>query len=111
MTDHGDLLQRIEHLSARAAASSPDFELLSEIEDVLAEGYMHALTEEARSRRIGSRLDRLVEKLNEPSAAVEARRLALQRRTLDHRIEILRARLTMIREQFISLGGGQSAAG
>ena len=111
MADHGDLLRRIDRLSARAAGPSPDVELLSEIEDVLAEGYMHALTEEARSRRIGTRLDRLIETLDEPSAAVEARRLALQRRTLDHRIDTLRARLTTIREQFISLGGGQSAAG
>jgi hypothetical protein len=109
MAHHGDLLQRIDDLSARAASPPADPELLSAIEDVLAEGYMCALTEEAESRRMGSRLDRLVETLDEPGVAMEARRLALQRRSLDHRIDTLRARLTTIREQFVRLGGGQSA--
>ena len=59
---------------------------------------------------MGSRLERLVETLDEPGAASEARRLMLQRRSLDHRISTLRERLSEIREQFVDLGGGQSAA-
>jgi hypothetical protein len=111
MTDSTGLLERIDRLAARAETARPDDELLSEIEDLLAEGYMEALTEEAKSRRLAARLERLVETLDEPGAAVEARRLAVQRRTLDQGISTLRLRLNAIREQFVRLGGGQSAQG
>lgn len=110
MAGYTDLLKRIDSLAARAETPRADDRLLSEIEDVLAEGYMCALTEEARSRRMGAQLDQLVETLDKPGAAVEARRLAVQRRTLDHRTSALRLRLNAIREQFVRLGGGQSAA-
>ena len=110
MAEYADLLERIDSLAARAETPPADVRLLSEIEDVLAEGYMAALTEEARSRRMAARLDRLVETLDEPGAAVEARRLAVQRRTLDQRTSTLRMRLNAIREQFVRLGGGHSAS-
>ena len=110
MTEYADLLKRIDRLAARAESSRADDALLSEIEDVLAEGYMQALTEEARSRRMASRLEQLVETLDEPGAAVEARRLAVQRHTLEQKVSTLRSRLNAIREQFIRLGGGHSAA-
>jgi len=110
MAEYAELLERIDSLAARAETRRADDRLLSEIEDVLAEGYMAALTEEARSRRMGAQLDRLVETLDEPGAAVEARRLAVQRRTLNQRTSTLRMRLNAIREQFVRLGGGQSAS-
>ena len=110
MAEYAELLERIDRLAERADTPHADDSLLSEIEDVLAEGYMQALTEEARSRRIVARLGRLVETLDEPGAAVEARRLAVERRSLDQRISTLRTRLNAIREQFVRLGGGQSAA-
>jgi hypothetical protein len=108
MTEYVELLQRIERLSARADGPCADGELLSEIEDVLAEGYMRALTEEAQSRRMAARLEELALTIDEPDASREARRLAVQRRSLDGRISTLRDRLTTVREQFIRLGGGQS---
>jgi hypothetical protein len=110
MAEYAELLERIDRLAERADASRADHGLLSELEDVLAEGYMQALTEEARSRRIAARLAGLVEMLDEPGAAVEARRLAVQRRSLEQRTSTLRTRLNAIREQFVRLGGGQSAA-
>ena len=110
MAEYAELLERIDRLTQRAETPRADDALLSEIENVLAEGYMQALTEEARSRRIAARLARLVEVLDEPGAAVEARRLAVQRRSLEQRISTLRSRLNAIREQFVRLGGGQSAA-
>ena len=109
MAEYAELLERIDRLAERAETPRADGELLSEIENVLAEGYMQALTEEAQSRRIGAKLERLVETLDEPGAAVEARRLAVQRRSLDQRISTLRMRLQAVREQFVRLGGGQSA--
>jgi hypothetical protein len=109
MAEYAELLERIDRLAARADTSRADDALLSEIEDLLAEGYVQALTAEARSRRLATRLERLVETLDEPGAAVEARQLAVQRRSLDQKITTLRLRLHAIREQFVRLGGGQSA--
>jgi hypothetical protein len=111
MSDYAELLQRLDRLAARVDISRADDSLLSEIENLLAEGYMQALTEEARSRRMAAQLERLVESLDEPGVAVEARRLAVQRRSLDQKISALRGRLHAIRELFVRLGGGQSAAG
>ena len=111
MAGYAELLDRIDRLAARADTLRADDALLSEIEDVLAEGYMQALTEEARSRRLAARIERLIETLDEPGAAVEARRIAVQRRTLDQRIDTLRLRLDAIREQFVRLGGGQRVSG
>ena len=109
MAEYAELLNRIDRLAARADVARADDALLSEIEDVLAEGYMEALTAEARSRNMATRLERLVDTLDEPGAAVEARRLAVQRRSLDTAIGTLRMRLNTIREQFVRLGGGQRA--
>lgn len=111
MAEYAELLDRIDRLAARADTPRADDALLSEIEDLLAEGYMQALTEEARSRRLAARIERLIETLDEPGAAVEARRIAVQRRTIDQRIDTLRLRLNAIREQFVRLGGGQRASG
>ena len=109
MAEYAELLERIDRLAARAQSPRPDKDLLSELENLLAEGYMQALTEEARSRRIAAKLEHLAETLDEPGAAVEARRLAVQRRSLEQRISTLRMRLQSIREQFVRLGGGQHA--
>ena len=111
MAEYAELLDRIDRLAARADTPRVDDALLSEIEDLLAEGYMQALTEEARSRRLAARIEQLVETLDEPGAAVEARKIAVQRRTLDQKISTLRVRLNAVREQFVELGGGQSASG
>ena len=108
MAEYAEILERMDRLAARAKTARADDVLLSEMEDALAEGYMHALTGEARSRRIATRLERLVDALDEPGAAVEARRLAVQRRSLDAAISTLRLRLNAVREQFVRLGGGQS---
>lgn len=109
MADYTDLMDRIDLLEARAKRSPADHALLSEIEDVLSEGYIEALSGEARSRRIAMRLERLAETLStNRGAAVEARRLALERRSLDQKLVTLRRRLAVFREQFIRLGGGRT---
>ncbi len=110
MAEYAELLERIDRLAARAETTHADEAHLSENEHDHSEGYMQALTEEAKSRRIKTRLDRLVERLDQPGAALEARRLAVQRRTLDHRIATLRGRLDAVREQFVRLSGRHGAA-
>jgi hypothetical protein len=104
MRDRSDLALRIARLSSRASAEGrPPEGLLGEMEDVLAEGYLKALAGEARSRRLAERLERLVESLNQPGVAVEARRVALEKRGLDAEVADLRARLNVMREQFAEL--------
>jgi hypothetical protein len=109
MAGFSELATRIDALSARAAGAREDARLLVEIEDVLAEGYIEALRGEAQSRRLAERLERLTETIEEPGMAVEFRSLALERRSLDARIGELRAQLSVMREHFIRLGGGQPA--
>ena len=105
-----DLFKRIDILSSRASRDEADSQLLAEMEDVLAQGYMAALTGEAKSRRLGRDLEGLVERIDEPGAADEARRIASERRTLDRMCGELRSRLSDMRAHFVRLGGGQSAA-
>ena len=109
MGEHAEILERIDRLAARAQTARADGALLSEMEDMLAEGYMEALTAEARSRRMATRLERLIDAIDEPGAAGEARRLAVQRRSLDSATSTLRQRHDAVREQFVRLGGGQGA--
>jgi hypothetical protein len=111
MAELGELLKRIDRLSSRASGTADDAQLLSEIEDLLGEGYAQALNAEARSRRLGERLERLVEIIDEPGAAVEIRRITVQRRSLDQRTAELRGRLSVLREHFVRLGGGRSVRG
>lgn len=107
VTEFSELAARIDRLSLRAAGASDDAQLLLEIEDVLAEGYMQALNGEARSRRLDKRLERLGKALDEPGVVLEVRRVALHRRLLDRRTADLRAQLAIMREHFIGLGGGR----
>jgi len=104
MRDRSDLALRIARLSSRASeeARLPEA-LLGEMEDVLAEGYLKALSGEAGSRRLAERLERLVGSLDQPGVAVEARRIALEKRGLDAQVTDLRARLSVMREQFAQL--------
>ena len=104
MRDRSDLALRISRLSSRAAEQArPPDGLLGEMEDLLAEGYLNALSAEAGSRRLAERLERLVARLDQPGVAVEARRVALEKRGLDADVVDLRARLKVMREQFAHL--------
>jgi hypothetical protein len=109
MIEMGDLPRRIERVCSRASRASADERLLTEMEDLLAEGYLAALTGEARSQRLGARLEHLLATLEEPDSALEARRIALQKRSLDQRVDDLRSRLAVMREHFARLGGGNPA--
>jgi hypothetical protein len=109
MVEDHDLLERIDRLSDRASSEPQGSRLLGEIEDVLAEGYLLALNAEARSRRLAEQAEDLVERLDEPDAARELRRVAAQRRGLDQRTRVLRSQLAVMREHFVRLGGAQSA--
>jgi hypothetical protein len=108
MATYSRLAARIESLSSRTPGAGDEGRLLSEIEDVLAEGYIEALSGEAQSARLGERLERLVGAIEEPGMAVEVRRLLLERRSLDARIRELRSQLSALRQHFIRLRAGHS---
>jgi hypothetical protein len=91
MTSHADLHRRLDAVAARADLS------LSELEDLLTEGYARALDGEAQSRRLEQRLATLLPEMDEPRVATEIRRLTLQRRTVDQAVSDLRAKLASVR--------------
>jgi hypothetical protein len=103
MAESMDLATRIERLSSRASKERSSDRLLGEIEDLLAVGYLEALGEEARSRRLAERLERLAESLDEQEVALEIRRIAVQKRRVDAEVTDLRDRLGVLREQFVRL--------
>ena len=103
MAESIDLATRIERLSARASTAPSSDRLLAEIEDLLAVGYLEVLSEEAQGRRLAERWERLAENLDEQDAALEIRRIAVQRRGIDARVALLRDRLGVLRAQFAQL--------
>jgi hypothetical protein len=114
MPDISDVLRRIDELCSRPAPGVRDAELLDEMEDLLAEGYVLTLTAERRSARLGKTLEGLVESLDRADRAdpaVEARRVALSKRSVDQAVSVLRERLADLREHFLQLGGGRIRSG
>jgi hypothetical protein len=101
MRDDTDLHRRLDAIAARFPDAGVDER---EVEDLLTEGYAHALAGEAQSRRLERRLAELLPDLEEPSVAKEVRRLALQRRTVDHAVADLRARLRGLNECLLRAG-------
>jgi hypothetical protein len=104
-----ELQARIDELAARAVAGEDDPALVRRIEDVLAQGYAEALQLDAQRRRLDRQMDELAESLTDMETLRCLRRLALQARTLDGHARELRARLSVLRERFVALGGTQLA--
>lgn len=102
------LIDRIDSRSRQEAAGPGAASASEQVEDLLTEGYLAALTAESRSRRIAERLEALAQSLEDEGAAVEARKLAVEKRTLDERVRVLRARLGDLREHFRRLGDRSS---
>ena len=101
MVDFSDLEERIDSLNTMAQAGR-DAALRSRIEFTLSEGYVRALAAEADLRRLDRRLDALLEAMDTERAG-ELRAVAVERRLLGERVERLRARLAVLREQFVSV--------
>lgn len=110
MTDFSDLQERIDAMCTRASGAEADPALITDMEDLLSEGYLRALTAEATSRRLERRLDELLGTVGEDDAAREACRLAVERRTIQGRVDELRLQLLAVRQMFVGLGGGRIGA-
>jgi hypothetical protein len=96
MSEFTELLERID-AQCRRAAAGPRTQVRRELEDLLTEGYLAALTGESRSRRLSERLETLAHDLDDERAAGEARILAREKRTVDQRVRVLRERLNELR--------------
>jgi hypothetical protein len=96
MSELFELLDRID-AQCRRALDGPSTQARRELEDLLTEGYLAALTGESRSRRLSERLETLAENLDDEQAAIEARTVAREKRTVDRRVKLLRERLTELR--------------
>jgi hypothetical protein len=104
VSDFSRLLERIDAQRRRAAAADPAAPCAPEdLEDLLTEGYLAALTDESRSRRLADRLEGLARTIDDEQAAIEARRLAIEKRTVDQRVSVLRRHLTDLREEQVRL--------
>jgi hypothetical protein len=105
MYEFADLEGRLDRLSGRAESDEPGRGLRSEMEAMLSEGYVRALGADARRGRLLERLRELACDLHEPEAAKEARRLAVELRSLEQALTRLRHRLAGVRAEFVALGG------
>ena len=108
MGEFSDLLDRID-AECRRALAGPRTDVRRELEDLLTEGYLAALTGESRSRRLSERLETLAQNLDDEQAAIEARTLAREKRTVDQRVRVLRQRLNELRAQ--ATGDSRSTSG
>jgi hypothetical protein len=100
-----DLDQRISVLYMRARASDVQMDrtLLTDMADVLLEGYLRALRAESSSRRLDERMQELLASIDgDPD---ELRWVALQRRSIDASVRDVRRRLATVRIDFVRLGG------
>ena len=95
MRDDADLHRRLDAIGRRLHGRAVDER---EVEDLLTEGYARALAGEAQSRRLERRLTELLPDMDQPAVAKEARRLALQRRTVDTGVAALREKLARLHE-------------
>ncbi len=102
MRELAELTQRIDALCARAASPRPDARLLVEIEDMLAEGYMHALRGDHRCRRLQQRLESLMD--GDGVAPEEMLVVARERRQVADETRELRLQLAAMRDHWVVLG-------
>jgi hypothetical protein len=97
MRDFGEIERRIERLYSDVSSDEVDGGRLAEMGDLLAEGYASALEADAHGRRLGERIDVLLEDFDRPDAAHEAKRLAKERRAVQDAARRLRSRLEDVR--------------
>jgi DNA-binding FadR family transcriptional regulator len=104
MPDLAHLRDRIDAACARAASERHDAELLAEIENLLAEGYICALSGDRSRRRLQERFDALVE-AGEGGADVEQlRAVSREQRLVAAATQELRAQLAVMREHWLAVG-------
>ena len=102
MRDDATLHWRLDAFAAREQTDE------QEVEALLTEGYAHALAGEGQSRQLERQLARLLPEMDKPEVAMEVRRLALQRRTVDQAVAELRRKLAGLRGEMTGAHGRPS---
>jgi hypothetical protein len=105
MQDFAELHERIEAVCARASTGYRDAQLLEEINDVLAQGYICALRGDHRRRRLQKRVDALVDVWDDAGVAEELRAVAHEQRMVAEATQLLRAKLAVMHAHWAVLGG------
>jgi hypothetical protein len=102
VTDVAHLLERIE-AACRAASATPGTGTGDPgPEEVLTDGYVAALLLEGRSRRLAKRLETLAKTIDDEESAMAARMLALDKRTVDQRVSLVRGELAKLHHLVVS---------
>jgi hypothetical protein len=102
MPDHDNLLERVDRLSARAQHPCVEPEIVGEMNDLLSEGFAHALKEEARLDELEQRLADVLSDVS-PHRARELRRITVESRATQRGVNRLRTRLALLHERYIEL--------
>jgi hypothetical protein len=104
MPDFAHLRDRIDAACARASSERHDAELLAEIENLLAEGYICALSGDRSRRRLQERFDALVEAGQGGAGTEQLRAVSREQRLVAEATRELRAQLAVMREHWLAVG-------
>lgn len=96
--DLATMIRRVEAMRARlATVAAADEALLESVEDMLTEGYAHALDGDAWSIRSEERLHELISDTDSPVRGRELRMLAADHARCQHEVITLRRELAELR--------------
>ena len=98
-----DLHLRLDQLSA-GPAGTPNAEPLIKLESLPSEGYVRALSADARRGELLDRLVELARAPDHPPAAAEARAVAVDLSRLEEAVAGLRTRLARLRAELATAG-------
>jgi phosphoenolpyruvate-protein kinase (PTS system EI component) len=105
MSDHDDLLERLDRLSGQVQRGRVDPAVMDEINDILSEGYALALAEEARLDQLEQRLGDILSEVVAGRSA-DLRDVTVELRRTERAVSALRSRLTAMHERFIAVAAG-----
>jgi hypothetical protein len=96
--DLSSVVRRVGSLFERAYATGAERPTWAEIEDLLTEGYAHALGLEGERAQIEKRISSLISASHERDTAIELRALSARHSEIDRNVRWLRSLLAELRE-------------
>ena len=91
LTDVADLRERLDIALSDTSAEGEN------LEDLVTEGYAHALALDAERMKLERSITELAARAEDPEAAQELRKLWLRHRTMRHQLSELRAMLAELK--------------
>lgn len=107
--DLATVIDRVVALRERTQDRAPTDRLIAEIEDVLTEGYAHALAGDAWSMQSEQRLHELISDVESPARGRELRALAGEHARFQNDVMSLRRELAELRLDRDRLAGSRAA--